>query len=122
MEAAPRRNSRVAHRSGISPRCSPSACVPGQAHKRSSGFYVEPTVFADVTPDMRIAREEVFGPFTVIMPFDSEEQALRIANDSPYGLASSHVLLLCLHLWRSVKVRTLPVWAAICQLLRYAGA
>src|SRR5262245_7370319 len=55
----------------------------------SGGFYMEPTVFADVTPDMRIAREEVFGPFTVVMPFDTEEDALRIANDSQYGLAAS---------------------------------
>ncbi len=57
--------------------------------KDSGGFYVEPTVFADVTPEMRIAREEVFGPFTVILPFDTEEEALRIANDSQYGLAAA---------------------------------
>jgi acyl-CoA reductase-like NAD-dependent aldehyde dehydrogenase len=57
--------------------------------KDSGGFYVEPTVFADVTPEMRIAREEVFGPFTVVLPFDTEEQALRIANDSQYGLAAA---------------------------------
>lgn len=53
------------------------------------GFFVEPTVFADVTPSMRIAREEVFGPFTVVIPFDSEEEAIAIANDSPYGLAGA---------------------------------
>ncbi|MGV6872044.1 aldehyde dehydrogenase [Pseudochelatococcus sp. B33] len=57
--------------------------------QNSAGFYVEPTVFADVRPDMRIAREEVFGPFTVVMPFDTEEEALRIANDSIYGLAAA---------------------------------
>src|SRR6202042_1485688 len=57
--------------------------------KSSAGFYIEPTVFADVTPEMRIAREEVFGPFTVVMPFDTEEEALRIANDSQYGLAAA---------------------------------
>jgi acyl-CoA reductase-like NAD-dependent aldehyde dehydrogenase len=55
----------------------------------SGGFYFEPTVFADATPDMRISREEVFGPFTVVMPFDTEEEALRIANDSEYGLAAA---------------------------------
>ncbi len=54
-----------------------------------SGFFVEPTVFADVRPDMRIAQEEVFGPFTVVIPFDDEEDAIRIANDSPYGLAAA---------------------------------
>ncbi|HEY6001988.1 MAG TPA: aldehyde dehydrogenase [Anaeromyxobacter sp.] len=53
----------------------------------AGGFFVEPTVFADVRPEMRIAREEVFGPFTVVLPFDEEDDAVRIANDSPYGLA-----------------------------------
>lgn len=53
------------------------------------GFYVRPTVFADVRPDMRIAREEVFGPFTVVIPFDDEEEALAIANGSEYGLAAA---------------------------------
>jgi acyl-CoA reductase-like NAD-dependent aldehyde dehydrogenase len=53
------------------------------------GFFVEPTVFADVAPHMRIAREEVFGPFTVVLRFKTEEEALRIANDSPYGLAGA---------------------------------
>jgi acyl-CoA reductase-like NAD-dependent aldehyde dehydrogenase len=53
----------------------------------AGGFFVEPTVFADVRPEMRIAREEVFGPFTVVLPFDGEDDAVRIANDSPYGLA-----------------------------------
>lgn len=55
----------------------------------SGGYFVEPTVFADVTPDMRIAREEVFGPFTVVIPFDTEEEAVQIANDSRYGLAAA---------------------------------
>lgn len=51
------------------------------------GYYVQPTVFADVTPDMQIAREEIFGPVLAIMPYDSEDQAIAIANDSPYGLS-----------------------------------
>ncbi|HEY6910570.1 MAG TPA: aldehyde dehydrogenase family protein, partial [Myxococcales bacterium] len=55
----------------------------------SRGFFVEPTVFADVRPAMRIAREEVFGPFTVVLPFDDEAEAIRIANDSPFGLAAA---------------------------------
>lgn len=55
----------------------------------SSGYFVAPTVFADVRADMRIAQEEVFGPFTVVIPFDTEEDAIRIANDSPYGLAAA---------------------------------
>ncbi|MET9584169.1 aldehyde dehydrogenase [Streptomyces sp. NPDC006539] len=50
------------------------------------GFYVRPTLFADVDNSMRIAREEIFGPVLVVIPFDDEEDAVRIANDSPYGL------------------------------------
>ncbi|SEM34882.1 aldehyde dehydrogenase (NAD+) [Roseovarius azorensis] len=50
------------------------------------GFYVKPTVYADVDNSMRIAREEIFGPVLVAIPFDDEEDAVRIANDSPYGL------------------------------------
>ncbi|WP_412049856.1 aldehyde dehydrogenase family protein [Hoeflea sp. Naph1] len=54
----------------------------------SHGYYVRPTVFGGVTPDMRIAREEIFGPVLAIMPYDTEEQAVEIANDTVYGLAA----------------------------------
>jgi aldehyde dehydrogenase (NAD+) len=50
------------------------------------GFYVRPTVFADVKPGMTIEREEIFGPVLAMTPFDTEEEAVRIANDTPYGL------------------------------------
>jgi len=50
------------------------------------GFFVQPTVFADVSPEMTIAREEIFGPVLTVIPWRSEEQALEIANDSIYGL------------------------------------
>ena len=50
------------------------------------GFFVEPVVFSDVANDMRIAREEIFGPVLSIIPYDDEEEAVRIANDTPYGL------------------------------------
>ncbi|MEH3102235.1 aldehyde dehydrogenase family protein [Sphingomonas adhaesiva] len=50
------------------------------------GFFVRPTIFSGVTPDMRIAREEIFGPVLCIMPYADEEEAIRIANDTPYGL------------------------------------
>lgn len=53
------------------------------------GFYVRPTVFADVTNEMAIAREEIFGPVLVIIPFDGEEDALKIANDTDYGLSAT---------------------------------
>jgi aldehyde dehydrogenase (NAD+) len=52
------------------------------------GFYVKPTVFADVKPGMTIERDEIFGPVLSIIPFDSEADALRIANDTPYGLSN----------------------------------
>ena len=52
------------------------------------GYYVRPTVFADVTPEMRIAREEIFGPVLSILPYDTVEDAIRLANDTPYGLAA----------------------------------
>ncbi len=52
------------------------------------GWYVKPTLFTDVNNQMRIAREEIFGPVLVIIPFDTEEDAIAIANDSPYGLAA----------------------------------
>jgi aldehyde dehydrogenase (NAD+) len=50
------------------------------------GYFVQPTVFAGVTPDMTIAREEIFGPVLAVLPYRDEDDALRIANDSPYGL------------------------------------
>jgi len=52
------------------------------------GFYVRPTVFANVTPEMTIAREEIFGPVLCIMAYDDEDEAVRIANDTPFGLAA----------------------------------
>jgi acyl-CoA reductase-like NAD-dependent aldehyde dehydrogenase len=51
------------------------------------GYFVQPTVFSEVTPEMTIAKEEIFGPVLVLMPYEDEEDAVRIANDSIYGLA-----------------------------------
>jgi len=56
---------------------------------QSGGFYMEPTIFAGVRPDMTIAHEEVFGPFTVVIPFNTEEEAIAIANDSRFALAAA---------------------------------
>jgi acyl-CoA reductase-like NAD-dependent aldehyde dehydrogenase len=53
------------------------------------GFFVEPTVLVDVRNDMRVAREEIFGPVVVVIPFRDEAEAVQLANDSPYGLGSS---------------------------------
>jgi acyl-CoA reductase-like NAD-dependent aldehyde dehydrogenase len=59
--------------------------VPGL----EGGFFVQPTVLADVTNDMAVAREEIFGPVVVVIPFDEEDDAVAIANDSPYALGSA---------------------------------
>lgn len=53
------------------------------------GFFIEPTIFTNVTPDMRIVREEIFGPVVVIQKFESEEEAVKLANDTIYGLAGA---------------------------------
>jgi acyl-CoA reductase-like NAD-dependent aldehyde dehydrogenase len=65
------------------------------------GHYVEPTIFADVRPAMTIAREEIFGPVLSILPYESEEEAVAIANDTTYGLAGG--------VWSGDKERALRV-------------
>ncbi len=59
----------------------------GKPAQPSKGFYVEPTIFANVDNRMTIAQEEIFGPVLAVIPYDTEADAVRIANDSPYGLA-----------------------------------
>ena len=59
----------------------------GRPSGLDQGYYARPTVFANVTNDMTIAREEIFGPVLSIIPFDDEDDAVRIANDTPYGLS-----------------------------------
>jgi aldehyde dehydrogenase (NAD+) len=61
---------------------------PGRPAHLNVGYYVRPTIFARVTNDMTIAREEIFGPVLVILGYDSDDEAAEIANDTPYGLAS----------------------------------
>ncbi|MEI6485005.1 MAG: aldehyde dehydrogenase family protein [Sphingomonadales bacterium] len=61
---------------------------PGRPEGLDKGYYVKPTIFADVTNDMTIAREEIFGPVLAMLPYDSEEQAVAIGNDTVYGLAA----------------------------------
>lgn len=61
---------------------------PEQPEGLDKGFYVKPTIFADANNEMTIAREEIFGPVLTIIPFDTEEEAIAIANDSVYGLAA----------------------------------
>jgi len=60
----------------------------GEEWNGTPGFFIEPTVFTNVRPEMRIAREEIFGPVLSIMPFDTVEEAIALANDTEYGLAA----------------------------------
>jgi aldehyde dehydrogenase (NAD+) len=73
----------------------------GRPAHLSKGFFVEPTIFAGVDPDMAIAQEEIFGPVLAIVPYDTEDDAVRIANDSIYGLAGG--------VWAGTKERALGV-------------
>ena len=61
---------------------------PGRPEHLNRGFFVRPTVFADVTPEMTIAREEIFGPVLSVMKFETEEEAVQMANDTVYGLTN----------------------------------
>jgi betaine-aldehyde dehydrogenase len=60
-----------------------------KGEKYAGGYYMTPTIFTDVKPDMRIVQEEIFGPVVVIQKFKTEEEAIRLANDSPFGLAGA---------------------------------
>jgi aldehyde dehydrogenase (NAD+) len=62
--------------------------VVGGGRPEHAGFFVQPTIYADAPPDSRLIREEIFGPVAVVIPFEDEAEALRIANDSDFGLAS----------------------------------
>ena len=60
----------------------------GRPEGFNKGFFVKPTVFADVNNQMTIAREEIFGPVLAMIPFETEQDAIEIANDTPYGLTN----------------------------------
>jgi phenylacetaldehyde dehydrogenase len=66
-----------------------AVALTGGDRARSGGYFIKPTVFVGTTPDMRIVKEEVFGPVIVAMPFDDLDDVIRQANDTPYGLAAS---------------------------------
>ena len=70
------------------------------------GFFIQPTIFADVRNNMKVAAEEIFGPVLSIIPFTDEEEAVQIANDTPYGLASgvwSENISRCMRMMRAIK-------------------
>lgn len=60
--------------------------VTGGKRVGSKGFYIEPTIFSDVTGDMSIVQEEIFGPVCTVQKFENEEEAIRLANGTPYGM------------------------------------
>lgn len=60
---------------------------PGKPEGLEDGYFVRPTIFSNVTNDMTIAREEIFGPVISILPYSNDDEAIEIANDTPYGLA-----------------------------------
>jgi len=87
----------------------------------ADGYFVEPTVFANATNTMRIAREEIFGPVATLIPFDGEEEAVAIANDTTYGLTAG--------LWTenagrahrvSAKIRAGIVWVNTYRFIRWS--
>jgi aldehyde dehydrogenase (NAD+) len=77
----------------------------GRPEGLSKGYYVKPTIFSGVRNDMTIAREEIFGPVLCILPYETEEQAVQIANDTPYGLAA--------YVWSKDNVRARRVGSRI---------
>jgi aldehyde dehydrogenase (NAD+) len=92
----------------------------GTAPECGQGWFVQPTIFTDVRNDMRIAQEEVFGPLLVVIPFDTEEEAVAIANDTPYGLAAgvwTRDLERALTLPRRLKAGT--VWVNAYRVVSY---
>ncbi len=68
-----------------------ASCITGgnRVMEQTGGYYIAPTIFTDVKSNMRIAREEIFGPVLSVLTFDKPEDAIRMANDTPYGLAAS---------------------------------
>ncbi len=83
------RSGRGIHREGHCRRAQDSSsAAPAGPEGLTNGYFVKPTIFSDVRNDMTIAREEIFGPVLCILPYETEEQAVQIANDTPYGLAA----------------------------------
>jgi aldehyde dehydrogenase (NAD+) len=78
---------------------------PGRPSGLAKGYFVRPTVFSGVRNDMTIAREEIFGPVLCIIPYDTEDEAIRIANDTPYGLSA--------YIWSKNPARARAVGARI---------
>ena len=65
------------------------ACGGGRPEDRDAGFFIEPTVIAGLDNNAKVAREEIFGPVLTVIAHDGDDDAVRIANDSPYGLSGT---------------------------------
>jgi aldehyde dehydrogenase (NAD+) len=84
----------------------------GTPNDQTRGYFIQPTLFADVRNDMTIAQEEIFGPVLVVIPFDDDDDAIRIANDSIYGLSGSVISASparAIHVARRVRTGTMNV-------------
>ena len=84
----PARQGRRLRRSRPQRRCPGTHRGPPERRRGLGGYFYEPTVLVDVTNDMRVVREEIFGPVAAVMPFDDEDEVVRLANDTEYGLAA----------------------------------
>ena len=74
--------------SGIDEGATLAAGGPDLPHGMNKGYFIKPTIFTDVKNDMRIAKEEIFGPVLSIIPFETEEEAIKIVNETEYGLGN----------------------------------
>ena len=93
-----------------------------QSAPTAGGYHVAPTVFADVRPSMDIAREEIFGPVAGLLPFRSEEEAVALANDTPYGLAAAVWTTNLARTHRMVKaIRAGTVWVNCYRRVSYTA-
>ena len=77
--------------SGIDEGATLAAGGPELPNGMNKGYFIKPTIFTDVTNDMRVAKEEIFGPVLSIIPFETEEEAVKIVNETEYGLSLIHI-------------------------------